>query len=59
MLGRAVESGSKVLDKEFVILTDLLMGQLLKLESIIITDAVDGGEAKHQRRIEVVSCLSC
>ncbi|XP_047313461.1 BAG family molecular chaperone regulator 4-like [Impatiens glandulifera] len=55
-LGRAVESGSKVVDKEFVILTDLLTGQLLKLDSIMIIDAPDGdggGGAKIQRRIEV------
>ena len=40
--------GTKVEDKEFVILTELLMVQLLKLDSI----AADG-EAKVQRKIEV------
>ena len=36
-------------DKEFVVLTELLMMQLLKLDSIEAD-----GEAKVQRRIEVL-----
>ncbi|KAJ1437601.1 Ubiquitin-like domain superfamily [Sesbania bispinosa] len=47
-LETTVSGGTKVEDKEFVILTELLMVQLLKLDSI----AADG-EAKVQRRIEV------
>ncbi|CAK7330507.1 unnamed protein product [Dovyalis caffra] len=41
-------SGTKIADKEFVVLTELLMIQLLKLDSIEAD-----GEAKVQRRIEV------
>ncbi|XP_038880887.1 BAG family molecular chaperone regulator 4 [Benincasa hispida] len=44
----AVNSGTKVADKEFVVSTELLMRQLLKLDSI---DAE--GEAKLQRKAEV------
>lgn len=47
-LEATVRGGAKVEDKEFVVLTELLMVQLLKLDSI---DA--DGEAKVQRRIEV------
>lgn len=43
-----VFGGTKVEDKEFAILTELLMLQLLKLDSI----AADG-EAKVHRRFEV------
>lgn len=45
-----MHGGTKVADKEFVVLTELLMVQLLKLDSIEAE-----GEAKVQRRIEV-SC---
>ena len=45
---RAVHGGNKVADKEFVVLTELLMVQLLKLDAIEAD-----GEAKVQRRIEV------
>ena len=44
-----VRGGTKVTDKEFVFLTELLMMQLLKLDSIEAD-----GEAKVQRRIEVL-----
>ncbi|KAK9280308.1 hypothetical protein L1049_013996 [Liquidambar formosana] len=47
-LETAVRGGTKVADKEFVMLTELLMVQLLKLDSIEAD-----GEAKVQRRIEV------
>ncbi|KAJ4978418.1 hypothetical protein NE237_009198 [Protea cynaroides] len=47
-LEAAVRGGTKVADKEFVVLTELFMVQLLKLDS---TEA--SGEAKMQRRIEV------
>ncbi|KAI8523542.1 hypothetical protein RHMOL_Rhmol13G0082300 [Rhododendron molle] len=47
-LAKTVENGSKVEDKEFVVLTELLMVQLLKLDAIQAD-----GEAKAQRRIEV------
>lgn len=47
-LERTVSGGTKVEEKEFVILTELLMVQLLKLDSIVAD-----GEAKAQRRIEV------
>ena len=43
-------SGTTVADKEFVVLTELLMTQLLKLDSIEAD-----GEAKVQRRIEVIN----
>ncbi|PON74001.1 Molecular chaperone regulator [Trema orientale] len=43
-----MRSGTKVVDREFVILTELLMLQLLKLDTIEAD-----GEAKAQRRIEV------
>ncbi|KAL6003292.1 hypothetical protein ACLOJK_023515 [Asimina triloba] len=49
-----VRGGAKVADKEFVVLTELLMMQLLKLDSIEAE-----GEAKVQRRIEVqqIDCI--
>ncbi|KAL7173121.1 hypothetical protein ACSBR2_032568 [Camellia fascicularis] len=47
-LETAVQNGMKVADKEFVVLTELLMVQLLKLDTIEAD-----GEAKVQRRIEV------
>ncbi|KAE8039308.1 hypothetical protein FH972_011734 [Carpinus fangiana] len=47
-LEATVRGGTKVEDKEFVVLTESLMVQLLKLDS---TEA--DGEAKVQRRIEV------
>lgn len=43
-------SGTAIADKEFVVLTELLMIQLLKLDSIEAN-----GEAKVQRRIEVIN----
>ncbi|XP_062086291.1 BAG family molecular chaperone regulator 4-like [Humulus lupulus] len=43
-----MRSGTKLADKEFVVLTELLMMQLLKLDTIQAD-----GEAKAQRRIEV------
>ncbi|TKY56506.1 BAG family molecular chaperone regulator 4 [Spatholobus suberectus] len=47
-LETTVCGGAKVEDKEFAILTELLMVQLLKLDSIAAE-----GEAKVQRRVEV------
>ncbi|KAH7542732.1 hypothetical protein FEM48_Zijuj02G0105800 [Ziziphus jujuba var. spinosa] len=47
-LEATVRSGNKVAAQEFVVLTELLMLQLLKLDTI---EAI--GEAKVQRRIEV------
>ncbi|WOL18649.1 BAG family molecular chaperone regulator 4 [Canna indica] len=47
-LEASVHAGTKIADKEFVTLTELLMVQLLKLDSIQAE-----GEAKVQRRIEV------
>ncbi|KAK7276030.1 hypothetical protein RIF29_17161 [Crotalaria pallida] len=47
-LETTVNGGTKVEDKEFVMLTELLMVQLLKLDSIAAN-----GEAKVQRRVEV------
>ncbi|KAM0999175.1 hypothetical protein FF1_005912 [Malus domestica] len=41
-------SGTKVSDREIVVLTELLMVELLKLDSIVAD-----GEAKVQRRVEV------
>ncbi|RXH84898.1 hypothetical protein DVH24_041666 [Malus domestica] len=41
-------SGTKVSDKDIVVLTELLMVELLKLDSIVAD-----GEAKVQRRVEV------
>ena len=41
-------SGIKVSDREIVVLTELLMVELLKLDSIVAD-----GEAKVQRRVEV------
>lgn len=43
-----MRSGARVADKEFVILIELLMMQLLKLDTIEAE-----GEARAQRRIEV------
>ncbi|XP_058110326.1 BAG family molecular chaperone regulator 4 [Magnolia sinica] len=47
-LEAVVHRGTRVAEKEFVVLTELLMMQLLKLDSIEAE-----GEAKVQRRIEV------
>ncbi|XP_019460292.1 PREDICTED: BAG family molecular chaperone regulator 4-like isoform X2 [Lupinus angustifolius] len=47
-LERTICGGTKVEDKEFVMLTELLMVQLLKLDSIVAN-----GEAKTRRRVEV------
>lgn len=44
--------GTKVADKEIVVLTELLMAELLKLDSIEAD-----GEAKVQRRVEVCAHL--
>ena len=41
-------NGTKIADKEIVVLTELLMVELLKLDSIEAD-----GEAKVQRRVEV------
>ena len=43
-----VRGGSKVAEKEFLVLTELLMVQLLQLDTIEAD-----GEAKVQRRVEV------
>lgn len=43
-----VYKGAEVADNEFVVLTELLMRQLLKLDGIVAE-----GEAKLQRKIEV------
>ena len=51
-LETTVCSGTKVEDKEFVVLTELLMVQLLKLDSIEAD-----GETRVQRRTEVGDCL--
>ncbi|KAK3010174.1 hypothetical protein RJ639_010759 [Escallonia herrerae] len=47
-LEMAVQNGIKVADKDFVVLTELLMVQLLKLDGVQAE-----GESKVQRRIEV------
>ncbi|KAL6967710.1 hypothetical protein U1Q18_033518 [Sarracenia purpurea var. burkii] len=47
-LERAVQNGSKVADMEIFVLSELLVMQLLKLDTIEAC-----GEAKMQRRIEV------
>ncbi|XP_020537492.1 BAG family molecular chaperone regulator 4 isoform X2 [Jatropha curcas] len=47
-LEKIIHNGSQVADKEFVVLTELLMVELLKLDAIQAD-----GEAKKQRRIEV------
>lgn len=47
-LESAVHGGTKVAEKEFVVLIEMLMMQLLKLDSIEAE-----GEAKVKRRIEV------
>lgn len=44
----AVDGGTKVAEKEFLVSTELLMKQLLKLDSIEAE-----GEAKLQRKAEV------
>ncbi|XP_044473712.1 BAG family molecular chaperone regulator 4-like isoform X2 [Mangifera indica] len=51
-LGATIRGGAKVAEKEFLVLTELLMVQLLKLDSIEAD-----GEAKVQRRIEVSRIL--
>lgn len=48
-MASTVHGGAKVAEKEFVILPELLMRQLLKLDSIEAE-----GEAKVQRRTEVL-----
>jgi len=48
----SMNAGNKASGKEFLVLTELLMSQLLKLDSI---DAE--GEAKLQRKAEVVLIL--
>lgn len=49
-----MQNGIKILDNEFVVLIELLMMQLLKLDSIEAN-----GEARDQRRTEVNSnCVS-
>lgn len=45
----AINGGNKAAEKEFLVLTELLMSQLLKLDSIAAE-----GEAKLQRKAEVV-----
>ena len=47
-----MQSGNDIAEKEFVVLTELLMIQLLKLDSI---EAY--GKAREQRRIEVSRSL--
>lgn len=47
-LEKSVLAGRKVEDKEFVVLTELLMVQLLKLDGIEAE-----GEARAQRKAEV------
>lgn len=49
----SIFKGSKVDEKEFVVLTELLMRQLLKLDAIEAD-----GEAKVQRKNEVI-CSQC
>ena len=44
-----MHGGTKVAEKEFLVLTELLMVQLLKLDGIEAAE----GEAKVQRRTEV------
>lgn len=44
-----IRSGTKIAEKEFSVLTELLMIQLLKLDSIEAD-----GQAKVQRKIEVI-----
>ncbi|XP_058069819.1 BAG family molecular chaperone regulator 4-like isoform X2 [Magnolia sinica] len=53
-LEAVMHGGTKVAEKEFVVLTELFMAQLLKLDSI---DA--GGEAKVQRQSEVRCVQNC
>lgn len=54
-LEAAVQSGKKVAEKDFLVLTELLMVQLLKLDGIEA-----GGDAKVQRRLEVgIRCQFC
>lgn len=51
-LEASVHVGAKAADKDFSLLTELLMVQLLKLDSIEAQ-----GEAKVQRRFEVLRSL--
>jgi hypothetical protein len=48
-LEAAINAGNKTSEKEFLVLTELLMSQLLKLDGIEAE-----GEAKSQRKAEVV-----
>jgi hypothetical protein len=52
-LEKSVLAGTKVVDKEFVVLTELLMVQLLKLDGIEAD-----GEARAQRKAEVQRSLN-
>jgi hypothetical protein len=52
-LEKSVLAGTKVVDKEFVVLTELLMVQLLKLDGIEAE-----GEARAQRKAEVQRSLN-
>jgi hypothetical protein len=52
-LEKSVLAGTKVVDKEFVVLTALLMVQLLKLDGIEAE-----GEARAQRKAEVQRSLN-
>jgi hypothetical protein len=52
-LEKSVLAGTKVVDKEFVVLTELLMVQLLKLDGIEAE-----GEARAQRKAEVRRSLN-
>ena len=45
-----MDGGTRVSDKEFLMSTELLMRQLLKLDGI----EAEGGEVKLQRKAEVV-----
>lgn len=47
-LGSAISSGGKVLEKDVMNLTELLMAQLIKLDGIIVN-----GDLKLQRRLQV------
>jgi hypothetical protein len=51
-LEAAINAGNKASEKEFLLLTELLMSQLLKLDGIEAE-----GEAKLQRKAEVVFML--
>jgi hypothetical protein len=52
-LEKSVLAGTTVVDKEFVVLTELLMVQLLKLDGIEAE-----GEARAQRKAEVRRSLN-